>query len=690
MRIVSLLAYVAAEMRRHISLPLSTVSVFSSLLTCIVIFSFLSTPSMGGTIEGIVMTEYGPLDGAVVKAYPTLLDALSGSKPAVSLAGKKSGYFSLDLPPGIYYLTASGLEKGEKFFSYHGSNPIKIEDKPFWLPFAASALTSSVQKSSEVSRISGKVIFKGKPVGDAQVSLYSLDEKNLRGLGLQTLSSDSSGRFSFAVPHAQYILVARKRAGGKAKMPLKKGDLFCFYGANPILLEERSEVAVEITCNPKDDQQAFLSPEVIQDNSLIELARSREKRGTILDAAIAGRVQTIDGKPAGDMQVTAYLRDPGKTFQMHHLRLASENMVNTDKDGRYYLPLKRAGSYYLVARQYGGESPLKGELYGLYEGNSNHSVEIDQEKVTVDITVGRVMDERFKDSSHLAKGSANANMIKAPSVIYEDTTWSGEVLVEGAVMVARAVTLRIEPGTIIRFKRIDRDNDGIGDGELRVTGRIIAKGTAEKPILFTSAEKEPKAGDWSYLLLFTSGGENVIEHTTFEHAFTGLQVHFSRALVRDSVFRNNIEGIRFGRAELDIEHNQIFSNDIGIRYHRLEGPVNIRENVVNNNGVGLFLVPSNQNFVDFSVDRYLPDLRYYMPPLIKDNVIADNLIYNFQLGERLSTDIPLARNWWGSENVEQIRATLFDKERDPELGSVTILPILSKRVEQAGPRKKGS
>lgn len=688
MKFVPELTYVAAEMRRYFSHSLPKGPVFSSLLTCICMLLYLSASSYGGMVEGVVITELGPLDKAVVKAYPTLHDALYGSNAAVSTPGAKSGFFTLELPPGSYYLTAAGTGKGEKFFSFHGANPIKVEDKPVWLPFAASVLTAAVEKSSGVSKISGSVIYKGKPVSDAQVSLYADDEKNLRGLGLQTISSDASGRFSFMAPPAPYILVARKRVGGKTGMPLKKGDLFCFFGANPLVLHEKSEAAIEINCNPKDDQQAFLAPGISMDSALLARARSRQKEPARHEAAVAGRVVTIDGKPVNDMQVTAYLRDPARTFQMHHLRLATENMVRTDKDGRYFLPLKSTGSYYLVARQHGGESPLKGELYGLYEDNSSHAIEAGLEVVTADITVGRVMSEAYgKDAEGVRE--AVAAVMKAPSVIARDTVWSGEVLVEGAVLVARPATLRIEPGTVIRFKRIDSDKDGIGDGELRVTGRIIAKGTEEKPIRFSSAEKEPRAGDWSYLLLFTSGGENVIEHAIFEHAFTGLQAHFSRAVVRDSTFINNIEGIRFGRAELDIEHNKIADNDIGIRYHRLEGPVTIRSNIVNNNGIGLFLVPSTQKFVNFSAEKYVPDLRYYMAPTIMENIITDNLNYNFQMGERLATDITLAGNWWGSEDPEKIRATLFDKARDPELGSVTIVPVLSKRVQLAGPRKGG-
>ncbi len=656
------------------------------LLCCIFVLS-LWAHAGATTVEGIVVTERGPLDGAIVKAYLSLRDSLTDNNPLISTSGEKPGFFRLDVPAGTYFLTASGRENNISYYSFHGANPVKVENKSIWLPFAATPLTSPIQKVAETTRIVGTLSYKGKPVSDAKVSLYSLNENNFRGLGLETKSTDGNGEFAFTPPPGSYLMVARKRVDSVGKMPLTKGDLFCFYGANPLVLEDKRAITVEISCHPKDDLQAFIASDVAVKRSRAELSRFRERELLKTERGIAGRITDKNGKPARDVQVTAYRRDPAKTFQMHHLRLASVNMVRSDANGRYFLPVSEAGSYYLVARQYGGESPLKGELYGLYEANPDHAVTVSNGTVVANLAVSMVMGEGSRPEPPLPIGTDESRVIKAPAVIDHDTVWSGEVLIEGPLLVTRAATLRIAPGTVIRFSRIDRDGDGVGDGELRVLGRIIARGTPDLPIHFMSAESEPRPGDWSYLLLFTSGEENVIEHAIFEHAFSGVQVHFSRALISDSVFRNNKEGIRFGRAELAILHNEIRKNDVGIRYHRLEGPVEIRGNLITKNGIGLFLVPSGQKSVDSSTDTYIPDIRYYKLPLVKDNSIVDNLLYNFQLGERLSIDVPLGENWWGSNDVAQIRATVFDRERDPELGRVMILPILSIPVKGAGPRK---
>jgi plastocyanin len=75
----------------------------------------------------------------------------------------------------------------------------------------------------------------------------------------------------------------------------------------------------------------------------------------------------------------------------------------------------------------------------------------------------------------------------ADQVIKSDTVWSGRITVRGVVVVGRSATLTIKPGTTVLFEKIDSNDDGIGDSEIRVLGRLLAKGTQADPILFQSA-----------------------------------------------------------------------------------------------------------------------------------------------------------------------------------------------------------
>ena len=67
-------------------------------------------------------------------------------------------------------------------------------------------------------------------------------------------------------------------------------------------------------------------------------------------------------------------------------------------------------------------------------------------------------------------------------------TWRGERRIAELIEIPAGVTLRLEPGTVLRFAFVDRDGDGIGDAGLHVLGRIEAIGAPGAPVVLTSAE----------------------------------------------------------------------------------------------------------------------------------------------------------------------------------------------------------
>lgn len=280
-----------------------------------------------------------------------------------------------------------------------------------------------------------------------------------------------------------------------------------------------------------------------------------------------------------------------------------------------------------------------------------------------------------------------ATIFLRDQVIREDTTWSGIIEIEGVVVVGRPATLTIEPGTRVRFRKLDSDGDDTGDSELRVLGRIIAEGRSDAPIFFESAEADPSPRDWSYLLIYTSGKFNRIEHCRFHHGFSGLQVQFSTASVKNSIFRNNKEGIRFGRADLIIENNQFSSNDVGIRFTRMEGPVLLTNNEISGNRIGIFLVPSGQNIRDFFKPDRSGQAWNTGRLKITGNNIHENTDYNLSLGEKQLWNLEMANNYWGSTNPAAIEALIFDHHRDNSLGKVFYRPFAKKKIKGAGVKK---
>ena len=198
-----------------------------------------------------------------------------------------------------------------------------------------------------------------------------------------------------------------------------------------------------------------------------------------------------------------------------------------------------------------------------------------------------------------------------------------------------------------------------------------------------SAEETPRPADWSHILVFTARGQSIIEHALIEHAFTGLQVHFSAALIRDSSLRGNVEGLRFGRAFVHVERNDITGNRYGIRQHRVERGITIVDNRITENEVGLFLIPSGQNTLDFSAERYVVDERFRAAPRVRGNTFAGNRRYDFQLGERFRYDIDVTGNWWGTSDSDEIEGHIHHNADDRSLGRVLFEPALERPAETA-------
>ncbi len=249
------------------------------------------------------------------------------------------------------------------------------------------------------------------------------------------------------------------------------------------------------------------------------------------------------------------------------------------------------------------------------------------------------------------------------SVIESDVVWSGEVYIDGVVTVKKSGRLVIEPGTRIVFAPNDHDGDGIGDSELLVEGALVARGTAAEPIVFTSAAAQPKAADWKYLYL-DFAREAEIDYIISEYAYSGLQVHFCRAKVTNSIFRHNVDGLRFSTVNLIATGNQMYDNRHGLRYEERRSEVSLHHNDIRDNEIGIFVVTKSDNLAH-----------------IEQNNITGSRQYNVKLGWQQPGDVTLPRNWWGTTDPTAIKESFFDQDRDASLGHVSAPEPLSGPVD---------
>jgi hypothetical protein len=380
-------------------------------------------------------------------------------------------------------------------------------------------------------------------------------------------------------------------------------------------------------------------------------------------------------------------------FMMYHVYHGTEYSALTDASGNYFIPIDQDGDYGIVARDILGDGPHRGETYGLYQGNPRHAVTYRNGTMVenIAITVGKVMDGR-QPAAAADRKPVKPKVIGKPggkpvvigdTVIDRDTVWQGDIRVKGVISVRRGATLTVRPGTTVRFIRIDRDHNDVGDGEIMVEGRLVAKGTAKRKIVFASAEKKPGIKDWSYVQFIAAEPGNVIEHCRFENAFAGVMIHYAEVRVADTLFRNNNRGIHYNTADLTVEHCSFTDNRIGIRFMRLEGKVSITDNEITRNDVGILFVRQHVNAVDF--ERLNTGKE---PPRYERNNIHGNRNYNFSLGQGQDRDVSVPKNWWGSTTREAVAGLIYDGSKDDELSRVHFEPYLEAPVPGAGIRQQ--
>lgn len=296
----------------------------------------------------------------------------------------------------------------------------------------------------------------------------------------------------------------------------------------------------------------------------------------------------------------------------------------------------------------------------------------------------------------------SAETVVDKGVIDKDTVWSGNILIKGDVEVAKDVTLIIMPGTTVRFAKIERfgpekmysDRENHFDrAELFVLGKLLAQGSKESQITFTSAESNPQPGDWSSLNFSGSTG-NILEHCVIEYGSTAVHCHSAHVVIANNVFRHN--GTAFGCKNLKdnpvqtvmpimcnlftenggalligggaapaVFHNEITSNTFFGLYVKKGGCSDVRFNNISKNGKGVILYKAKNLF-------------------LRDNNIADNEDYNVSMLEGQERDLAFPHNWWGTTDEKKIREKVMDKASDSGLGKADLSNFYTSPVAEAG------
>jgi len=202
--------------------------------------------------------------------------------------------------------------------------------------------------------------------------------------------------------------------------------------------------------------------------------------------------------------------------------------------------------------------------------------------------------------------------------ITQDTIWTlvdSPFVVSKNITVCSNVTLTIEPEVEVKFG---------GDFSLIVEGRLVADGTEDKMIRFTSNRYEPEVGDWG-TIEFNGTESSSLIHCTIEYGTNGITVKNGTLNIQNSrVSLNSESGIRIaGGNQVNIQNNNITSNGDGIILTgNATSEINIRQNEILLNGHSGILLEADA---------------YYNTVIVNNTLSANS--YGFYVSTNTSTYI---------------------------------------------------
>lgn len=260
-------------------------------------------------------------------------------------------------------------------------------------------------------------------------------------------------------------------------------------------------------------------------------------------------------------------------------------------------------------------------------------------------------------------------LIAVRGVLHGELVWQGVVHVAGDVILAEDSHLTIRPGTRILFLPPGEDDQFLEHpyfpgSELIIKGRITAVGSAAAPIVFASVDPDAVAGSWGGINIEGSP-EAIFEYCLFRQADSAIHSRDSQVYIEESIFEDNLVGIRFHSTELLVEHNLLRNNHVAIRFH-FGSPV-ICENRFADNRVNLFITSHPRDY------------------LIENNAFGAASDYQVVFGEEVPEDVQLSGNTWEPTDANTLQGTFYDGQRVDYLGRVLINPVRTSPATRTGP-----
>ena len=189
--------------------------------------------------------------------------------------------------------------------------------------------------------------------------------------------------------------------------------------------------------------------------------------------------------------------------------------------------------------------------------------------------------------------------------ISQDEVWSGEIHIENEIFVPKGVTLTIMPGTVVKFKPYRGYTEPGGRLGMVIKGTLIAIGTPENQIWFTSDSSDPINGDWRMLRFKDVGDDSVIKYAIVEFAQQGINMWNSSPTISHTIVRwNNWEGIYLeSYCKPLLEYNLIYENGYnGVAMEQFNEAI-LKYNTVMRSGTNGIHVDASTADIEYNIIR---------------------------------------------------------------------------------------
>ena len=154
-----------------------------------------------------------------------------------------------------------------------------------------------------------------------------------------------------------------------------------------------------------------------------------------------------------------------------------------------------------------------------------------------------------------------------------DEVWSGNIIVQGDVIVPKNITLTIDKGTRAKFSK---------GSKLLIEGSLYVEGQINNPIHLSSGEPQQKPGDWNGIIFTESSSNAKIQYCVIDFHTQILCQSDSINIANSVIAEGSIAGITCISSSPTIEDSMITRNLVGILCERSASP-NINHNAITAN-----------------------------------------------------------------------------------------------------------